>query len=285
MFRIFTFKNLTVMALILCIAMLSGSTVNTVIPYIATSTDTTAAVPIIMYHQISENPAVLGDYAITPELLRNDFEYMRDNNIHPISFTQLNKFVKLGEPLPENPIIITFDDGERTFLTKVLPLLKEFSYPANVNIVGSLVELYTKNGSTDDRYAYLNENDLKLLSSETLVEIGYHSYDLHSLSGRRGMAKLHGESVEEYEQLIREDIRLFQDYVYSIMGEKTSVMAYPYGIRNDKLLDICKDSGFHITLTCRETVNHISVGSDLYELGRFNRPNGKSSKSFLKSVF
>ena len=105
-----------------------------------------------MYHQISENKAIWGDYVIPLSVLEEDFRYMKNHNINPISFEQLSLYTEKGERLPQNPIIITFDDGERSFITKVLPLLEEYKYPANMNLVGSLVELYTKNG---ERYSSL----------------------------------------------------------------------------------------------------------------------------------
>lgn len=210
---------------------------------------------------------------------------MKNHNINPISFEQLRLYVEKGEKLPENPIIITFDDGEKSFITKVLPLLEKFKYPANMNLVGSLVELYTKNGDTDDRYAYLNEKDVKALAKNDLISLGCHSYNLHSLSYRRGMGKIYGESEEEYKKLIYNDIEKFNTDFKRITGKKTDIIAYPYGIKNDTLKAIVREKGFKITLTCREEINRISVGGGLEELGRFNRPYGKSSKSFFEKIY
>ena len=154
-----------------------------------------------------------------------------------------------------------------------------------MNLVGSLVELYTKNGDTDDRYAYLNEKDIRALAKNEMVSLGCHSYNLHSLSGRRGMGKIYGESEEEYKNLIYNDIEKFNAAFERITGEKTDIMAYPYGIKNETLKSIAREKGFKITLTCREEINKISVGGNLEELGRFNRPYGKSSKSFFEKIY
>lgn len=285
MFRIFSRKHIIIISVSLCILLLSGSLFNIAIPHISTSGKVGITVPVVMYHQVCSNPSVLGDYAITPEVLRNDFEYMKKHNIHPVSFSQLSKYVKFGEALPENPIVLTFDDGERSFLTKALPLLQEYNFPANINIVGALVELYTKNGETDDRYAYLNADDIKLLTNEPLVEIGYHSYNLHSLSNRRGMGRLYGETDKEYEDLIYTDIEQFNKLFLSLTGSQPVIAAYPFGIRNDKLQNLLQSNNFSVTLTCRESPNTLTVGDDLFELGRFNRPYRISTKTFFESIF
>ena len=285
MFRIFTFRQIAIISFFLCLIMLLGSFLITLSPYVAVFSQSGERIPIIMYHQISENKSIWGDYVIPLSVLEEDFQYMKNNNINPISFDQLMRYTEKGEKLPQNPIILTFDDGERSFITKVLPLLEKYKYPANMNIVGSLVELYTQNGDTDDRYAYLNEKDVKELAKNKLVSLGCHSYNLHSLSGRRGMGKIYGESEEDYKKLIYEDIRKFNSYFEGITGENTEIIAYPYGIKNETLKAIVREKGFKITLTCREEINRISVGSSLEELGRFNRPYGKSSKSFFEKIY
>lgn len=285
MFRVFTFKQIAIISFFLCLIMLLGSFLNTLSPYVDVFSQNAKEVPIIMYHQISENKLIWGDYVIPLSVLEEDFQYMRNHNITPISFEQLKLYVERGEDLPKNPIIITFDDGERSFITKVLPLLEEYKYPANMNLVGSLMELYTKNGDTDDRYAYLNEKDVKELAKNKLITLGCHSYNLHSLSGRRGMGKIYGESEDKYKKLICDDIEKFHADYERITGEKTDIIAYPYGIKNETLKTIIREKGFKITLTCREETNRISVGDNLEDLGRFNRPYGKSSKSFFEKIY
>ncbi len=285
MFKIFTFKQIAIISFFLCLIMLLGSFLNTLSPYVDVFSQNAEEIPIIMYHQISENKAIWGDYVIPLSVLEEDFRYMKKHNINPISFEQLCLYAEKGEKLPQNPIIITFDDGERSFITKVLPLVEEYKYPVNMNLVGSLVELYTKNGDTDDRYAYLNEKDVKELAENKWVSLGCHSYNLHSLSGRRGMGKIYGESEEEYKTLIYKDIEKFSADFERITGKNTYIMAYPYGIKNETLKTIVREKGFKITLTCREEVNKITVGSSLENLGRFNRPYGKSSKSFFEKIY
>ena len=281
MFKIFTFKTLAVISACICFLLIAGAFFNAFSPIIEANLTLSANVPIVMYHQIKDTTSNWGNYILPTHVLKEDFEYFKKAGIIPVSFDDLKDFVENGKALPKKCIVITFDDGEKSFLTKVEPLLEEYSYPANINIVGSLIELYTKNGETDDRYAYLNEDDIKTLSKNPLVEMGCHSYNLHSLSNRRGMGKLYGESDEAYLEFIKRDFEKFNSVVASAINKDLRILAYPYGIRNDTLLGFAKEKGYTITLTCRESVNTLTVGGDLYELGRFNRPYGKSSEDFF----
>ncbi len=283
MFKIFSYKQLAITAFILSVTMLAVAAINTAVP-VSVLSGNTINLPIIMYHQISENKAIWGDYVIPYSTLKEDFEYLKKNKITPVSLKQVENFLKNGKPLPHNPIVLTFDDGEKSFLTKVLPLLEKYNYHANINIIGSLVKLYTENGETDDRYAYLNESDITKLYKNPLVELGCHTYNLHSLSVRRGMGKLQGENESQYKKVITEDFENFNALFHRLTGAYPEILAYPYGIRNDLLLATAKNTGFKITLTCRESVNTIKPGDSPYELGRFNRPYGKTSSEFFKEI-
>lgn len=284
MYKIITYKKLVIFSAILCFVMIFSAVANTFLPVISVFKEKKQEVLILMYHQVSENSSLWGDYVIPASLLKEDFEYLKNNNYTPIKIKDILDFTKGTKKLPEKAVVITFDDGQRSFLTKVVPLLEEYNYPAVVNIVGALTDLYTENGETNDKYAYLNWNDIKTLSQNPLVEIGHHSYNFHSLGYRRGMGKIYGESNSAYSEIIKTDIEKLNEKLLSNIGERPYILAYPYGIRNDTLLEIAKDENFPVTLSCRESINKISVGDELFELGRFNRPYGKSSDIYFESI-
>ena len=264
--------------------MIFSSVTNTFLPVLAVFKETQKEVLIIMYHQISENSSLWGDYVIPEKLLISDFEYLKNNGFTAVKIKDLIEFSNGKKDLPDKSVVITFDDGQRSFLTKVVPLLEKYNFPANINIVGSLIDLYTENGETDDRYAYLNWNDLKILAQHPLVEIGHHSYNFHSLGLRRGMGKIYGESNSAYSEIIKTDIETLNDKLLSNIGFVPFIMAYPYGIKNKTLEEIVKSEGFSVTLSCRESVNKISVGDELFDLGRFNRPYKYSANTFFTEI-
>lgn len=285
MFRIFRFRQLALISVFLCGIMLMGACLNAVSPYVTALSQSQAVIPIIMYHQVHISSKSCGKYIIPLDTLKKDFEYMKENQINPVSFAMLRDYVENGVPLPPNPIVITFDDGEKSFLTKVVPLLEEYNYPANVNIIGSLVEIYTENGETNDTYAYLSERDIIMLNDNPLVEIGCHTYNLHSLTNRRGISQLYGESDDIYCNIIKNDLDKFNDLFVKLTGKQPIIFAYPYGIKNNLCDQILKNNGFTITLTCREAVNKISPNGTLYDLGRFNRPYDITTPDFFDKIF
>lgn len=284
MFRILSFKNIAFFCAAVTLIAVACLIIGTAKPSVPVFGQSSVQLPVIMYHQISDNKNLFGDYVIPPALLEEDFKYIKENGFTPVGIDRLEAFVKNGTPLPEKSILITFDDGQRSFLTKVVPLLEKYNYPAVISIIGSLTESYTQSGDTDDRYAYLNRNDIIALSKNPLVEIGNHSYNMHSLSVRRGMGRLPGEPENEYRSAAAADMRKLQALLFEITETKPRVLTYPYGEENEILLDEAKKEGFTVTLTCRECVNTLTPGGDLYELGRFNRPYGISSEVFFERI-
>ncbi len=284
MYKILTYKNIAVFSAVVSLVMIFTAISNTFLPVISVFSEEKQEVVILMYHQVSENSSLWGKSVIPLDVLKEDFEYLKNNGFNVVKIKDVLAFCNGEKDLPEKAVVITFDDGQRSFLTKVVPLLEEYNFPAVINVIGALVDLYSENGETDDRYAYLNWNDIKTLSENPLVEIGHHSYNFHSLGYRRGMGKIYGESNSAYLEIMKADIEMLNKKLLSNIGEVPYILAYPYGIKNDTLSELIKNEGFSVTLSCRESVNKLKKGEAVFELGRFNRAYGKSSHIFFSEI-
>lgn len=243
--------------------------------------ESSVRLPVVMYHHICPDRTLAGPYVLPADVLEEDFRYLQRSGYTPVSVRELLAYVTTGAPLPEKPVLLTFDDGQRSFLTRALPLLERYNFPAVVNVVGAFTDLYTENGDTNDRYACLNADDLRALSQHPLVEIGCHSYGMHTLGDRRGMGRKPGESDDAYRAALTADLARFNDRTSVLIGGQPRILAYPFGIENELLRDLAAANGFDVTLTCREVVNTVRVGGALTELGRFNRPYGIGSEQFF----
>ena len=94
-------------------------------------------VPIIMYHSVLKDPSKSNDYVISPIDVEKDFIYLKDNNYTTVFISDLINYVYDDIPLPKNPVVITFDDGQLNNLEYVLPLLKKYDMKANFSVVGA----------------------------------------------------------------------------------------------------------------------------------------------------
>lgn len=79
-------------------------------------------VVVLMYHRISEGaPANL--YERSAADFEADLKFLLKNNISVISFEELEGFISQGEMPSGDAAVITFDDGDHSWLTRVRPLL------------------------------------------------------------------------------------------------------------------------------------------------------------------
>ncbi len=246
------------------------------------------ALPVVMYHQITKNPARAGKYCVTLSELEDDLAYIKERGYNTITVGQLIDWVYDSQPLPEKPIIITFDDGYETVYSYLLPLLEKYDMCAVASVVGAYADLFTQLDDHTLSYSYMNWQEISELANGNRIEIQNHSYDLHKLnnSGRNGAKKVSGESVHEYSAFLNYDLGKMQSLTEEKTGYKPRVFTYPYGCYSKESKDILKSMGFEAALVCEERINYIDMENTdwMYRIGRFNRPHGVSRTEFFKRM-
>lgn len=240
--------------------------------------------PIIMYHHILKDESRHGDFIISPDDLESDLKYIKKQGYTTIGTKELINFKQNGVPLPEKPIMLTFDDGHLSYLEYVVPLLEKYNMRAIVSIVGSYTNDYTKNPDKSVSYAYLSWDDIKKLSESTHTEIANHTYDMHKIGKRKGCAKIKGESSDEYKKIFSEDTEKMQKLISDYTGKRADCFTYPFGCYCNDAEEEIKKSGFLLSLTCNEGINNITRNSSLFKLKRFNRPHKKTVENILSGV-
>lgn len=244
-----------------------------------------ANVPILMYHAICESPSKAGKFVITKDAFEDDLKYLKGAGYNTISFSELIDFVENNVPLPENPVMLTFDDGYYNNYCYAYPLLKEYNAKAVISIIGKYTDLYSETPEENPNYSHITWEQAREMCDSGLVEIQNHSYNSHTTDkGRNGTKKKSGESIAAYTEYIYSDIGKLQEEINRNLGYTPTVFAYPFGSVSEASYDILKGMGFKATLSCAEKINEIHTGDsdDLYMLGRFLRTNKRSAENILK---
>mgnify|MGYP004672047195 CR=1 FL=1 len=243
------------------------------------------AVPVLMYHSVLDGEGRVGDYAVTAETFRADMLWLKENGYTSVFVSELVDFVMRGVPLPPRPVVITLDDGYLNNLLYALPVLEELDMKAVISVIGRYSVEFSETPDRSPSYAHLTWDDITALAQSGLIEIGYHTYDLHELSPRHGCMKKSGESTEEYRTALSEDISRLQALLVEKCGVEPAIFAYPYGRVSKEALPVLKSLGFRAALTCESRVNYLTGEPDeLFQLGRFNRPSGISTETFMKRL-
>ena len=92
MYKILTYKKLVLFSVILSLVMVFSAVSNTFLPVLSVFNTDSHEVIVLMYHQISENSNLWGDYVIPTSLLKQDFEYLKSNNYTVIKIKDIIDF-------------------------------------------------------------------------------------------------------------------------------------------------------------------------------------------------
>lgn len=243
-------------------------------------------VPIIMYHSILKDPSRSNKYTVTPSVLEEDLKYIKDKDYTTVTIADLISYVYDDKPLPEKPIVLTFDDGHYNNYGYLFPLLEKYDMKAVISIVGSYTDKFTKTDEANLNYSYLRWKDIKELMDTGRIEFQNHTYNLHSNTGKRiGTKKIKGETDEHYKNVLEEDILKLQQEFKENTNYIPQCFTYPFGGISNASLDIIKELGFKASLSCEQGINKLTKNpNSLYLLKRYNRPSYISTYNFFQKI-
>ena len=238
--------------------------------------------PIIMYHHILKETSKHGKFVISPQEFEQDLKFLKENGYTTITADALIRYHESGEPLPEKPVMLTFDDGYLSYLEYALPLLEKHDMAAVVSVVGAYTDDYTKSKDRCVSYAYLNWEDIRTLAFSDHTEIQNHTYDMHKIAdGRNGCAKKRGENVAQYQKIFTEDVSKMRNLIYENTGKQANCFTYPFGYFCGEAEEEIKKMGFLMSLSCTEGLNYIDRQTSLFKLHRYNRAHNRPVSQIL----
>lgn len=239
--------------------------------------------PIVMYHSVTSDTA--GSYQVTTEQFEGDLRYLKDHGYETVSAAQLVAYTNGRGTLPEHPVMLTFDDGMYNNLSLALPLLEQYDMCAVVSVVGIYTDEYAEQEPHSDAYSYLTWEDISTLLDSGRVEIGNHTYDLHSMDDRAGCSIKFGEDMSAYTAMLTNDLQKLQNRMQTETGTVPTAFAYPYGYICRESVPVLKELGFLCSFTCYERPNYITGDPDcLFGLDRYNRSGTISTEEFMERI-
>jgi peptidoglycan/xylan/chitin deacetylase (PgdA/CDA1 family) len=148
------------------------------------------AVPVIMYHNIGiPNKGWQWNHLICPyKTFENQLKWLKKKGFHTISLQQLYDYMKEGMDLPENPIVLTFDDGYLDNWVFAYPLLKRYGFKGSIYVNTEFVD--TRNivrKNLEDAHngevkiedlkntGYLSWKEIKEMEEEGVMDIQSHT--------------------------------------------------------------------------------------------------------------
>lgn len=210
-----------------------------------------AKVPVMMYHDILPKKEVFFD--VTPQEFEQHLQLIQEKGLTPISFAQLITHLRTGLPLPEKPVMLTFDDGYGGHYEYVYPLLKKYGYPG-------VFSIYTSNMGKDTGRTHVNWEQLRQMAADPLVTIASHSVthppDLRVFPD------------DKLEMEIVESKRLLE----SNLGIPIRYFTYPVGKYDARVAEFVSKAGYQAALTMDDLDERLAGQSEsLLAIGRIGQ--------------
>jgi len=213
-------------------------------------------IAILCYHDISDRPGA-PSITISPALLRAQIRSLKAGGWTFLSLSELLAYRDRAGEIPSRSVLLTFDDGYRSFPEKVLPILRDEGVRATLAVVTSFFE-----HPPADLPPLMSWDQVREADRSGFVEIVSHSHDLHryvtsnpyrdtdpAVTTRLYKAgENRYENRDEYWNRIREDLRKSRRILRERLGHEVSCLAWPYGEYTAVARRIARDEGFVATL-------------------------------------
>lgn len=184
-------------------------------------------VPILCYHQIRDWKATdsqsAKDYIIPVKTFKEHVKMLADSGYNSILPDQLYNYLAYGDPLPEKPVMFTFDDTDYDQFEVGAKELAKYGYKGVYFIM-------TVSIGRNGKVHYMSKKNIKQLSDEGNT-IGSHTYD------HQNVKKLVGE---DWTKQIDKPTKTLEE----ITGKKIDHFAYPFGLWNKEAIPELKKRGF-----------------------------------------
>jgi peptidoglycan/xylan/chitin deacetylase (PgdA/CDA1 family) len=205
-------------------------------------------VPILMYHYISTPPAgadrIRRDLSLSPDRFEAHLRYLRDAGYHTVTLDDLYAALTEGRPLPDKPVILTFDDGHIDNYTNAFPLLKQYGMVGHFFLITDFV-----NAENPD---YLSWSQVAEMAKAG-QRFGSHSRN-HVDLRRRSLDYLVWQALGGVEDIQKH------------LGYHPRWIAYPSGLYDADVIKVYKSANYWGGLTTKQGATHTL--DSLFELTR-----------------
>ena len=210
-----------------------------------------AKVPILMYHDILAEKEVFFD--VTPQELTKHFQMIQAAGMTPVSLDLVIRHLRTGIPLPEKPVLLSFDDGYGGHYKYVYPLMKEYGYPAVFSIyVNKMLGKTARSSVTWEQ--------LKEMIQDPLVTIS-----CHSVSHPPDLTLLSDSQLEE-------EVLTSKKILEEKLGIPMRYFTYPAGKLDERVKALVIKGGYQAAIAMNDQKEEFAGQSpDLLEISRFGQ--------------
>ena len=222
-----------------------------------------AGLPVCMYHYVydeNDPPEDLynrfGNY-ISQQELEKELNWLNEEGYYFPTWKEVREYIDGELMLPDKSIVITFDDGSRSFLDYGIPVLEKCRVPSTSFVITS------------------NDGENKIAGYQSdYVTYQSHSDNMHRPGGNIGHGGIF--TALSYDEALADLQKSIE-----ICGS-SDAFAYPYGDYNDSCRQVVEDAGFLCAVTTQ--AGKAYPGDNPMLLPRVRMSLGQSLDQFISMV-
>lgn len=258
----------------------------TVVP-ISSSKTTPVDIPVLMYHILI--PGRNDSISVDPVRFKEQMFSLKSAGYTSITEEELLAHLETNAPLPDKPVLITFDDGYISNYTLAFPILKELNMKASIYVIAS--RIFETNGITAGEYEKFSWQQAREMTGT--MSIQSHTWDSHSKQPDfqqldRGLItsplftdnKL--ETQQEFEDRTFTDLSTAKNTIEKNVGTEVVAISYPYGEYTADTIRLAKKAGYKMAFTIHNGTN--TQNSSPFELKRITADGMYSGQELIQRI-
>jgi peptidoglycan/xylan/chitin deacetylase (PgdA/CDA1 family) len=212
------------------------------------------AIPILLYHSVSREPSpLIRPFTVTPEVFESHMDCVIEQGRVSLTVSELAAALEGTIPLPEHPVLITFDDGFADFQDIALPALRARGIAVTLYVTTGFLRGCPGAASIpgfDDRM--LAWSQLPELESAG-VELGGHSH-----------THPHLDTLPPAQA--RDEIARCKTLLEHRLSTPVRSFAYPNGYSSRTVRRLVREVGYRSACSVKDQLS--SIDDDVYSLAR-----------------
>jgi peptidoglycan/xylan/chitin deacetylase (PgdA/CDA1 family) len=185
------------------------------------------SIPILTYHKISDQRE-FGLTTISQIKFKEHIHLLKTEGYSTISFNDLLK----ETPLPERPIIVSFDDGYESIYENAFEILLKYGFKAVVFVISDYI------GQLNGWEAVSFQQKHRHLAKNQILDLSRHGFEI----GSHG--KKHKYLPALNDKAVFDEVEGSKKYLQELTGKAIISFCYPYGRCTGRVANIVKEAGY-----------------------------------------
>ena len=213
-------------------------------------------IPVLLYHEVADYSNVDPALFTTLNRFRQHMIAISGAGYTTITLDDYYDHIHNGKPLPQKPIIITFDDGYLGNYLYAFPVLKALGMKATIFVITDSVE------NENVTYEHFSWAQAREMVDSGLISIQSHTKSHQDLS------------LLEHRYALAEMV-CSRNAIERNLGTECRYLAFPYGSYNDYVYGLAKLAGYRLSLKVTDKgvnrpsdgdvpLTRLTVSGDLY---------------------